>query len=127
MILITGATGFVGRILLPRLAESGFETRVLLRPSRRTPRLPKRLPVQVALASLEDERGLRTALVDVDTIVHLVGAEWRGLKSNVLTVDAHGTRALIEAAQAAGVSRLLYLSHLGADRASAYPVLKAKG
>jgi NADH dehydrogenase len=127
MILITGATGFVGRALLPRLAHSGFEARILLRPSRRNPRLPKGLSVHVALAALDDERGLRTALVGVDTIIHLAGDEWRGLKGDVLGVDVHGTRALLAAAQAANVTRILYLSHLGADRASAYPVLKAKG
>ena len=49
LILVTGATGFVGRALLPRLAEAGHNLRVLLRPSRRTPRLPKGVPVEVAI------------------------------------------------------------------------------
>jgi NADH dehydrogenase len=127
LILVTGATGFVGRALLPRLAEAGHAVRVLLRPSRRTPRLPKGIPVQVAIAGLDDERGLRAAMTGVTTVIHLVGAEWRGPEGDVLVVDAGGTRAVGEAARAAGVERLVYLSHLGADRASAYPVLKAKG
>lgn len=127
MILVTGATGFVGRALLPRLAEAGLEVRCLVRPSRRTPRLPKGIPVQVSIASLEDARGLRAALVGVDTVIHLAGAEWHGRRGDVFAVDAAGTRALVEAAREAGVGRLVYLSHLGADRASAYPVLKAKG
>jgi uncharacterized protein YbjT (DUF2867 family) len=127
LILVTGATGFVGRALLPRLAEAGLEMRCLIRPSRRTPRLPKEIPVQASIASLEDVRGLRAALVGVDTVIHLAGAEWHGRRGDVLAVDAQGTRALVEAAREAGVGRLLYLSHLGADRASAYPVLKAKG
>lgn len=127
MILVTGATGFVGRALLPRLAEAGLEVRCLVRPSRRTPRLPKGIPMQVSIASLEDARGLRAALVGVDTVIHLAGAEWHGRRGDVFAVDAAGTRALVEAAREAGVGRLVYLSHLGADRASAYPVLKAKG
>lgn len=127
MILVTGATGFVGRALLPTLAEAGFELRVLLRPTHRNPRLPRGLPVQVAIARLNDERSLRAALVGVETVVHLIGAEWYGQASNVLAVDAQGTRFLVEAAKDAGVKRLLYVSHLGADRASAYPVLRAKG
>src|SRR5205085_2681743 len=124
---VTGATGFVGRALLPRLAEAGHNLRVLLRPSRRTPRLPKGVPVEVAIAQLDDERGLATALSGVDTVIHLAGAEWRGSAGDVLRVDGAGTRAVVEVARAAGVRRFVYLSHLGSDRASAYPVLKAKG
>lgn len=127
MILVTGATGFVGRALLPRLAEAGLELRCLVRPSRRSPRLPRGIPVQVSIASLADARGLRAALVGVDTLIHLAGAEWHGRGGDVFAVDAAGTRALVEAAREAGVGRIVYLSHLGADRASAYPVLKAKG
>jgi NADH dehydrogenase len=127
LILVTGATGFVGRALLPRLAEGGHAVRVMLRPSQRTPRLPKGVPVQVSIARLDDERGVRAAMAGVETVIHLVGAEWRGPEGDMLVVDAAGTRGIAEAAQAAGVKRLIYLSHLGADRASAYAVLKAKG
>ena len=127
MILLTGGTGFVGRALIPRLAEGGHAVRVLLRPSRRTPRLPQSIPVQVAIASLTDGRGLRTAFVGVDTLIHLAGAGWQSQPRDIMSVDVEGTRMLLEAARAAGVSRVLFLSHLGADRASAYPVLKAKG
>lgn len=127
MILVTGATGFVGRALLPQLVESGHEVRCLLRPSKQSPRLPKGVAVQVAIASLDDERALRAAMAGVDTVIHLIGAEWSGSASEVLAVDTAGTRTVVEAARAGGVQRFLYLSHLGADRASAYPVLKAKG
>ncbi len=127
MILVTGATGFVGRALLPRLTEAGYPVRCLLRPSRHTPRLPKGVSVQAALATLDDERAVRAAMEGVETVIHLAGAEWRGLTGDLLAVDIAGTRALAQAAKDAGVGRFIYLSHLGADRASAYPVLKAKG
>ena len=127
LILVTGGTGFVGRSLLPQLVEGGHQVRCLLRPSRHSPRLPKGVAVQVAIASLDDERALRTAMTGVDTVIHLVGAEWRGSSSEVMVVDTAGTRAVVEAARASGAQRLIYLSHLGADRGSAYPVLKAKG
>ena len=127
MILVTGATGFVGRALAPRLVEGGADVRCLIRPARRSPRLPKDVPVQVAIAPLSDPKGLRAALVGVDTVIHLAGAEWRGQSGDVMAIDAGGTRALVELARDAGVSRFIYLSHLGADRASAFPVLKAKG
>lgn len=127
MILVTGATGFVGRVLLPRLADSGYPLRCLVRASKRSPRLPSRIPVQLAIGSLEDARTLRSALVGVETVIHLAGQEWRGRHGDLLGVDVNGTRALVEAAREAGVRRFVYVSHLGADRASAYPVLKAKG
>jgi uncharacterized protein YbjT (DUF2867 family) len=127
LIFVTGATGFVGRALLPRLVEAGHEVRCLVRPSRRSPRLPQGVPVQVAIARLDDERSLRAALSGVSTIIHLAGTEWRGLDGDLMAVDIAGTRALVDAARQARVERFVYLSHLGADRASAYPVLKAKG
>ena len=43
-----------------------------------------------------------------------------------MKTDIQGTRNVVESALEAGVRRLFYISHLGADRASAYPVLKAK-
>ena len=127
MIFVTGATGFVGRALLPRLVEAGHDVRCLIRASRKSPRLPHGVPVQVAIGSLDDERSLRAALAGVDTVIHLAGTEWRGLDGDLMAVDIAGTRSMVEAAQRAGVGRFVYLSHLGADRASAYPVLKAKG
>lgn len=127
MILVTGATGFVGRVLVRQLFESGCPVRVLLRPSPRTPRLPKGVSVEVAVVGLGDVRGLRAALRDVDTIIHLAGAEQQGRNANLLATDIKGAQNLAQAAKQAGVERFIYLSHIGADRASAFPVHKAKG
>jgi NADH dehydrogenase len=127
MILITGATGFIGRALVRQLFASGYPVRALLRPSPRTPRLPKGVPVEVAVVSLGDMRGLSAALRDVDTIFHLAGTEHHGRDATLMTTDIRGTSNLAQAAVQAGVKRLIYLSHIGADRASAFPVQRAKG
>jgi len=127
MILVTGATGFIGRALVRQLFDSGYPVRTLLRPSPHTPRLPKGVPVEVAVVGLGDVRGLRAALRDVDIIIHLAGAEHQGRNANLLATDIHGTQNLAQAAKGAGVKRFIYLSHIGADRASAFPVQKAKG
>jgi NADH dehydrogenase len=82
--------------------------------------------MEVAVSSLEDERGLRAAMVGVDTVYHLIGIERRGAYADLVAIDIQGTRAVAEAAASAGVDRMFYISHLGADRASAYPVFKAK-
>jgi len=127
MILVTGATGFIGRVLVRQLTETGQRVRVLLRPSPRSPRLPKGVPVEVAVVALNDERGLRAALRGVDQIYHLASAASHGRDGSLFTTDIEGTRTLAQVAAGAEVERLIYLSHLGADRASAFPVHKAKG
>lgn len=127
MILVTGATGFIGRTLVRQLTSIGYPVRVLIRPSPRTPRLPKGVSVEVAVVSLADTRGLRAALRDVDIIFHLASAENQGSRGDLLTADIQGTANLIEAATDAGVDRIVYLSHIGAARASGYPAFKAKG
>lgn len=127
MILVTGGTGFLGKLLVSQLSELGYPVRTMVSPSPRTPDLPRKVPVEIAVTSLSDERGLRASMVGVDTVYHLISGEWKGSRTNLMQVDIQGTRAVVQAAQDAGVRRIFYVSHLGADRASAFPVLKAKG
>jgi uncharacterized protein YbjT (DUF2867 family) len=127
MILVTGGTGFIGQALIRHLVDQGYAVRTLIRPSPSSPNLPHGVAVDIAVSSLNDERGLRAAMVGVDVIYHLASGEWRGPRASLMDIDIQGTRAVVEAAEDAGVQRIFFLSHLGADRASAYPVLKAKG
>jgi uncharacterized protein YbjT (DUF2867 family) len=127
MILVTGGTGFVGQVLVRQLVEAGHPVRILLRPSASSPNLPRGVPVEVAVCSLRDERGLRAALKGVDVVYHLAGSERLGSKADLTGVDIDGSAAVANAAAQSGIERLFFLSHLGADRSSAYPVLKAKG
>jgi len=126
MILVTGGTGFIGSVLIRQLTAMGKPVRTLIRPSRKTPNLPRGVPIEVAVSSLRDERGLRAAMKGVDVVYHLAGSEWHGSKANLMDVDILGTQAVARAASESGVERIFFVSHLGADRASAYPVLKAK-
>ncbi|HUF38466.1 MAG TPA: NAD(P)H-binding protein [Anaerolineales bacterium] len=127
MILVTGATGFIGRVLVRLLAEAGHDVRVLMRPSVHSPALPNGVPVDAAVTGLWDPRGLRAAMVGVDVVYHLAGAERQGSRADLQGVDIRGTRAVAEAARDAGIDRIFTVSHLGADRASGYPLLKTKG
>ncbi|MBG0783748.1 MAG: NmrA family NAD(P)-binding protein [Anaerolineaceae bacterium] len=126
MILITGGTGFIGNLLIRHLSSLGYPIKLLIRPSKTTPNLPKGLPLDVAVAGFNDEKGLRAAMKDVDIIYHLAGAETQGRLAQLTEVDIQGTQALVRAAAQARISRFFYLSHLGADRASAFPLFKAK-
>ncbi|HCS38216.1 MAG TPA: hypothetical protein DIW44_01360 [Anaerolineaceae bacterium] len=126
MILVTGGTGFIGRNLIKALVESGHKVRILLKPSTTSPNFPKGIPVEVAVSSLSDQRGVRAALKDVNQIFHLAGAERKGSRGDLNQVDVEGTSTLMQAAKETKIDRVYYLSHHGAARASAYPVLKAK-
>ena len=125
-VLVTGATGFVGRAVLPKLTQAGHQVRILLRPSPASPRLPKGVPVEVGLSDLTDAQGVRAALLGMEAVLHLAGGEGQGSRADLTRSDSEATRTLAAAARETGVRRLIYLSHLGADRASAYPVLQAK-
>lgn len=126
MILITNATGFIGRAVVRQLAAEQYEVRCLLQPSRREQRLPKGIPLSTVAASLNDLPALRTALQDVTAILHLMSEE-EPEQERALPDHAQHTANLIEAAQEVGVHRFIYLSRLGADRASAYPLFRVRG
>ncbi len=126
MILVTDATGFVGRSLVRRLAGDGHQVRCLLRPSRHIQQLPTSVHFSAVSASLSDPPALRTAMQDVSSIVHLLGEDNPDQQRRIAT---HGedTANLIEAAKEVGIRRVVYVSRLGADRASAYTLFRARG
>jgi NADH dehydrogenase len=108
MILVTGATGFIGRSLTPRLTQAGFEWRAY----------GGRMNAPLAL---------RAELEGVDTVIHLAGSEARGRKRLLQHVDIEGTERLIEEARRAGIGRLILPSRLNADPHAIQPLLRAKG
>jgi uncharacterized protein YbjT (DUF2867 family) len=127
MILVTGGTGFIGRNLVRQLVENGYPVRLLLKPSPKTPKVPFGVPVEVAVTSINDERGLKAAMRGVDGIFHLVGGEGMGTRADLEKVDVQGTQSLVNAAVYSNVKKFYYISHLGADKASGFPILRAKG
>jgi NADH dehydrogenase len=126
-ILVTGGTGFIGRALVPKLVESGNQVRLLIRPAKRTPKVPKGVAVEIAVSSVTDGRGLRSAMNGMDVVIHLASVERQGAYADLMRIDIEGTRLVSRIAKESGVERLVYVSHLGADRFSAFPVSKAKG
>ncbi|GIG91403.1 SDR family oxidoreductase [Plantactinospora endophytica] len=117
-ILITGATGRLGRVLTPELARAGHTVRAASRAPAGEPASagPSGVGGDVHRIRLDlaTGDGLPDAVDGVDTIVHLASAPYQ--RGYTRQVDVVGTRRLVEAAGRAGVRHLVYLSIVGADR-----------
>ena len=112
LILVTGASGFVGGHVARALAEAGYRVRALVR---RPPLLePSDPPIDWVFGDLRIEQDRARALVGARGVVHSagwvsLGADPRG-ESRVINVEA--TRALLDQGRAAGVERFVYTSTL---------------
>jgi len=116
VILLTGASGTVGKALVPLLLEAGEPVRVLVRDPRRLGR--NRVDVQFALgdlAALSDARVRRQALRGVDTVIHLAASIRDEPSGSVEEVNGLGTARLLSAAAEAGAKRFVFFSAIGAS------------
>ena len=116
MILVTGATGTVGRALLPKLLERGDEVRVLVRDPRKLGRM--RVEVRIALGDLVelgDPRVVRTALRGVSTVIHLAAAIRDQPAATVEELNGLATARLLRAAEGAAVERFVFFSAMNAS------------
>ena len=110
-ILITGATGYVGGRLVPRLLAAGHVVRCMVRDPARLQGRPWINQVDVVAGDVSDAATLAPALADVDAAYYLVHSMGGG--HDFQARDAQAARAFGDAARAAGVQRLLYLGALG--------------
>ena len=126
MLLVTGATGFLGRRVVQALRQSGHSpVRCLLHrsPSGGAPDDG----VEVAHGSVQDPASLAEAMAGVEAVVHLVGViRERPPSTTFAAVNHGGTRNVAEAARAAGVKHVVYVSALGARDDARYPYTRSK-
>lgn len=127
MILVTGATGFIGRHLVTELVARGHVVRLLVPPQRLKHVTWDRDKVEVIEGTLQDEEAVYRAVSGVHVIYHLENALWWGRPRNLQRVELVGTRSLATSARSARVGRIITLSQLGASPASAYTLMKIKG
>lgn len=117
-ILVTGATGFVGSVLLPRLVRSSGASSVAayVLPGDSLPAAWKDEPVEVIYGDITDGEGLARACRGRTHVVHLAGliSYWRGDFDRLLRVNRDGVRCVVEGCLEAGVERLVHVSSVGA-------------
>ncbi|ABW65967.1 NAD(P)H-binding protein [Desulfosudis oleivorans] len=116
-VLLTGPTGFIGKRLLYQLDERGYQVRCLVRAGETLDlNLPLRQEPEIVYADLLDPDSLPTALDGMDTayyLVHSMGG--RSIRQTRAFVEKDRTvaRNFREAADRAGLSRIIYLGGLG--------------
>lgn len=127
MILLTAGTGFINGVMRKQLEKLGMSYRLLVSTSQNINYLTEGMSINIAVSSPDDERGLRAALKDIEVIYHLAGVERIGGEEGLQEKEVKEIDILVKVSKDMGVKRFFYLSHLGADRASAFGMMKAKG
>lgn len=122
-VVVTGATGFVGRRLVPRLLDRGHTVVAVVRTA--TALDPR---VRAVVAPLTDIDALASAVAGADAVLHLAATTGKAPAAVHQAVNRGGTDALVAACRRAGVPRLLFVSSIAAGFADqrGYPYAQAK-
>lgn len=129
---VFGGSGFIGRYVVQRLCQAGYVVRAAVRNTERALFLkPMGQVGQVVplYCALTDEPTIARAVEGADLVVNLVGLLAERRSGDFQRIHADGARAIARLAAAAGVSRLVQVSAIGADPASRsrYAATKAQG
>jgi uncharacterized protein YbjT (DUF2867 family) len=117
-VAVTGGTGFVGQAVLDEAARRGIEVRALARRKQEP-----RKGVEWSPGDLADTEALARLVEGAEAILHIAGVVNAPAPVGFHLGNVAGTEALVEAAQAAGVRRLVFVSSLAARE----PQLSAYG
>jgi uncharacterized protein YbjT (DUF2867 family) len=126
LILVTGATGYVGGRLVPRLLEAGYRVRILARDPVRVHGRSWAEKVEVKKGDVFDFDTLPEAMAGIDTAYYLIHSLAQG--ENFVESEIVASRNFARAAREAGVRHIIYLGQLGqpsGDRPVS-PYLKAR-
>ena len=130
-VAVFGGTGFLGRRVVRRLLGYGFRVRVASRHPERAPPPPPGpdgAGAEAVGADVRDEAAVASALAGASAAVNAVGlyAE-RGGRDTFRAVHVEAAARIARLARAAGVQRLVHVSGIGADPASASGYIRARG
>ncbi len=117
IVVVTGGAGGLGRDVVRALLARGQTPRVFTR--QREAALPE--GAELARGDLRSGEGLDAALRSAAVIIHCAS----NAREPDFATDIEGTRALVQAAETAGITHLINVSIVGVDR-SDYPYYRAK-
>jgi uncharacterized protein YbjT (DUF2867 family) len=122
--LVTGATGYIGGLLVPRLLDADLRVRALARNPDKLAGVPWRDGVEVAKGDLTDPDSLAEAFDGVDVVYYLVHS--MGTSKDFVAAERQSAQNVVEAAKKAGVRRLVYLSGLHPEDTELSPHLMSR-
>jgi len=114
-VLVTGATGFVGREIVRGLPRAGHETHILTRDGYldRTQAVERELSVQIHFGNILNPDSLQRACQGMGAVIHLVGIISEVGENTFENIHTLGTQNVVTAARQAGVRRFVHMSALG--------------
>ncbi len=129
MILVTGASGYVGNNLVRRLVELGRPVRAMVgNVEKAVARLRDVEPkIEIVKGDVTRPETLAEWMQGVDTVIHLVAIAIEKGRGTYEAVNTQGTINVVEAAKAAGAKRFINMSQLGASSKVPYRFLTSKG
>jgi dihydroflavonol-4-reductase len=117
-ILVTGATGFVGAVLMPELVHDhgAAALTALVLPGDRIPQSWTGLGVRTFSGDIADAAAVRKAVAGHSHVIHLAGliSYWKRDRKLLDRVNREGVRSVVEACLAEKVERLVHVSSVGA-------------
>jgi uncharacterized protein YbjT (DUF2867 family) len=122
--LVTGATGYIGTRLVPRLLDEGHQVRALARNPSKLADVPWRERAEVARGDLADVESLIAAFDGMDVVYYLVHS--MGSSRDFAADEARAVRNVVSAARRCGVQRLVYLSGLHPENGRLSPHLESR-
>ena len=125
VVLVTGATGFLGRRVVRELLERRHQVRCLIHTPGRE-RMFDHRAVEVQYGDVRDPASLSHAFYDAEAVVHLVGVIRRKRGNAFEEVHREGTANVVAAAKDAGARHFLHVSVIGAANDRNHPYLYTK-
>lgn len=107
-VLVTGATGFLGRHIVKKFADEGAEMVTVIRPTSKTDHL-KKYPIEFILGDVQNEESLKKAMKGVDVVVH-AAADIVGSWDDFHGANVQSTKWLLEMSLKNKVKRFVFIS-----------------